>query len=107
MDGDALLLLSRLLHATHPEVRAAAVFALSICIQVPAHPLGLPLSAAAATVQVCILQHLSSHEFRRQCNLACERHLQGLSCIDLCRLASQILHGMEAARQQGLEPKPE
>ncbi|CAK0786809.1 hypothetical protein CVIRNUC_010023 [Coccomyxa viridis] len=34
MDGDALLLLSRLLHAIHPEVRAAAVFALSICIQV-------------------------------------------------------------------------
>ncbi|CAL5222212.1 g4544 [Coccomyxa viridis] len=32
--GDALVLLSRLLHATHPEVRAAAVFALSICIQI-------------------------------------------------------------------------
>ena len=38
MDGDALLLLSRLLHAIHPEVRAAAVFALSICIQVPNIP---------------------------------------------------------------------
>ena len=34
VNGDALVLLSRLLHATHPEVRAAAVFALSICIQV-------------------------------------------------------------------------
>ena len=32
--GDALVLLSRLLQATHPEVRAAAVFTLSICIQV-------------------------------------------------------------------------
>jgi hypothetical protein len=34
--GDALVLLSRLLHATHPEVRAAAVFALGVCIQVGA-----------------------------------------------------------------------
>ena len=34
--GDALVLLSRLLHATHPEVRAAAVFALGICVQVGA-----------------------------------------------------------------------
>jgi hypothetical protein len=31
---DALALLSKLLVASHPEVRAAAIFALSICIQV-------------------------------------------------------------------------
>ncbi|CAL8465312.1 g4847 [Coccomyxa elongata] len=34
VSSDALLLLSKLLLASHPEVRAAAVFALSICIQV-------------------------------------------------------------------------
>ena len=31
--SDALALLSKLLLAAHPEVRAAAIFALSICIQ--------------------------------------------------------------------------
>ena len=34
VSSDALSLLSKLLLASHPEVRAAAVFALSICIQV-------------------------------------------------------------------------
>ena len=62
MDGDALLLLSRLLHAIHPEVRAAAVFALSICIQVTTNPLSPYCLLAAVTVQFRTVQHLCIDE---------------------------------------------